>query len=375
MASESPTPHEPVPLTEDDESVEGSLRRELAATIPAEGSIPFSQFLEVVLYHPQWGYYNRRREILGKKGDFLTAPHVHPLFGWTIAQAIEREWVQQGRPEKFTVVELGPGKGYMADDMWNHLVSTRKLDVSGWSVILVERSEELQKIQEARLGGRIPVRWVKSVSEIGPFSGVVLANEFLDALPFRRVVHRAGRWRELQVRKADAQAQHLAFTEVPLEDPKLLPLLPRNVPEGTHLEESPASVAFLSDLAKVMTAGLAIFLDYGTDQETLAYEHGEGTLQTFYRHTAGEDPFVHLGSQDITAWVDFTTVAAAAEAAGFRPDTLLSQAEALWEWGMTQVVDALVQSKGEGLETAKARLAVKTFLFGYATYRVLQLRR
>lgn len=362
-------------LTEDEDVVDSELRQVLAEVLAKKGELPFSDFLEIVLYHPRWGYYTRRREIFGARGDFQTAPHVHPLFGWTIARAVQREWEKQGRPKAFQLIEVGPGSAYLMHDLWAYLQQCGQ-DTTGWKVGLVERSENLRRIQEQRLAGHVDAEWYREIGEIGPFSGVIVANEFLDALPFRRVVRRGPSWRELCVTANDKEARELAWKERDLTDPELLGILPRTAPPGTVLESSPFAVAWTRALAAQVQRGLLLFFDYGDRQEELVTNHPEGTLQTFGKHRAGRDPFEHLGSRDITAWVDFSSILTAGEGAGFEAGGLQSQAETLYEWGMTQVAEELAQAKGEGsLDAVKARLAAKTFLFGYSTHRVLQLRK
>lgn len=362
-------------LSEDEDVVDEELRRILSEGFRQTPEMPFSQFLEVALYHPRWGYYNRRREIFGGKGDFQTAPHVHPLFGWTIARAVQREWERRGRPQDFTVVEVGPGSAYLMSDLWAYLKQVGQ-DTSGWKVALVERSDSLRKVQESRLAGKVEATWYREINELGPFSGVVLANEFLDALPFRRVVRRGMEWKELDVIALDPDARQLAWKECEVGDPELAAILPRTAPQGTIIEESPFAARWVRSLGTQLGRGLVLFFDYGDLQEELLETHPEGTLQTFGRHRAGRDPFEKLGSRDITAWVDFSTVLAAAEGAGFEVEGIQSQAETLYEWGMMQVAEELARSQGENsLPAVKARLAAKTFLFGYPTHRVLQLKK
>jgi SAM-dependent MidA family methyltransferase len=361
-------------LIEDEDVVDSELRKELALSFQKRPEMPFADFLNIALYNPRWGYYNRRRDILGAKGDFQTAPHVHPLFGWTIARAVQREFEKQGRPKLFTVVEIGPGAAYLMDDLWSYLKQIGQ-DTTGWRVALVERSESLRKVQEERLLGRVRAQWFQDLPSVGEFTGVVIANEFLDALPFHRVVRRGGSWKELCVVARDPNARELAWKECELTRPELAGLLPRTAPQGTILEESVAATEWIRTLASTMTRGLALFFDYGSLQEDLVEDHPEGTLQTFAHHRAGRDPFEKLGSRDITAWVDFSPIMAAAEGAGLEVAGVRSQAETLYEWGMTQVAEEVARSKGESsLEAVKARLAAKTFLFGYSTHHILQLR-
>jgi SAM-dependent MidA family methyltransferase len=334
------------------------------------GRLPFDQFLELVMYHPTLGYYGRKN-IFGRDGDYQTAPRVHPIFGWTVAKVIEEEWRRQGRPDGFTILELGPGECHLMRSVLNYLVNERGFDLGGWRIMLLDRFPRRYALTTPD-GMRKP-RWLSSLKQGRPFNGVMIANELLDAIPFHRLTIQEGRWKELYVGEDDA-SDDLTWVVGPLSGAHLADGLGKDIPEGTTIEVAAGLHPLFRDLAGVLAEGIAIFLDYGDTRENLLLRHPEGTLQTFSQHSAGIDPFLDLGSRDITAWVDFTRVMDETKKAGFVTEEFLTQAEALYRWGIQDIVLEATRKGGE-VEGVKAHLASKTFLFSYTNHHALKLRR
>jgi SAM-dependent MidA family methyltransferase len=333
-----------------------------------DGRLPFDKFQELVLYHPTLGYYGRRN-VFGRGGDYQTAPRVHPVFGWTVARKIEQEWNVEGRPGDFTLLEIGPGEGHLTRAVLEYLERERKLPLDGWNTLLIDRFPREDAFSSLEV--KCKPRWVPSLKELEPFHGVVMANELLDALPFHRLIKSAGRWRELYV--GEGTRGNLTMVPGPLSEAKLANGLKKDLPEGTAVEVTTGFGPLFKDLAGVQTDGIALFFDYGDTRENLILRHPEGTVETFRQHTAGIDPFQDLGGRDITAWVDFTRVIDEAKRAGFETEEYLTQAEALYRWGIQDRVSETAKH-GE-VERVKAHLATKTFLFGYGNHHALKLRR
>ena len=157
------------------------LKQIIAAEIAEKGSIPFSRYMELCLYHPQLGYYQRQEPVTGPSGDFYTAPHVHALFGRTIGAWIQK-WASSVSIEEVTILEVGPGNGQLARDILDHWGDS-PLTVS---IILVEEAGPRRRDLEARFAGD-PVKILEplELDDLDPFEGIVLANEFFDALPLR----------------------------------------------------------------------------------------------------------------------------------------------------------------------------------------------
>lgn len=300
---------------EDAELVE-ALRDE----IRSHGPITFARFMTRALYEPGHGYYRRGEPGPGRAGDFITAPEVHPIFGAAVGRLVAQAWEAMGRPTPFTVTEPGAGTGAMAAG----LLAGLRDDASPLLDAIRYRPVEVEAARVEALRARLRADGLDAVLiDAAPpaepvESGIVLANEVLDALPVHRVVGRPDGLRELLV-GLDAGG---AFRYIELEppDPRLGAQLEA---EGVTLADGQTSEvcleidAWLAGVTRHLARGLVILIDYADEPAAL---HGPtrptGTLRAFARHAVGADPFRHVGRQDLTATVDLGAVRAAAARAG-----------------------------------------------------------
>jgi SAM-dependent MidA family methyltransferase len=320
-----------------------ALQQSIAAEIEREGGqIAFSRFMELALYAPRLGYYSGGASKLGAQGDFTTAPEITPLFGATVAR-VAAAIIAQSAPD---IIEFGAGTGRRAR-------AGRAVN----SYTIIELSGELRARQQEALQDLPQVRWLDAMPE--SFSGVVLANEVLDAMPVELVIRTAGGWMRQMV-TVDNGA--FAFVQAPL-GAALHEQLQRQVPEHEQLLEGyvtelhPVGAGFMGSLAAMFAGGrgAAILFDYGFPaHEYYLDQRLGGTLMCHYRHHAHPDPFYLPGLQDITAHVDFTTMALAAQEAGLPVLGYMSQAafllgagigELLLEYDPEQAISYLPHSK------------------------------
>jgi SAM-dependent MidA family methyltransferase len=308
-----------------------ALQQQIAAEIEQHGgAIPFSRFMELALYAPRLGYYSGGAAKLGKDGDFTTAPEISPLFGAALARAAAAI-IAQSAPH---IIEFGAGTGKLAHDVLTALAAS---GVQVDSYTIVDLSGELRARQQERLKDFPMVRWVDALPE--RFSGVVLANEVLDAMPVELVQKTAQGWQRQMVTVEDG---NFAFTQQAL-DAGLAAQLARQVPdpdllhEGYLTELHPVAAGFMRSLARMFEGGkgAAILLDYGFPAREYYFEQRiGGTLMCHYRHHAHPEPFYLPGLQDITAHVDFTAMALASEEAGLPVLAWMSQASFLLACGI-----------------------------------------
>jgi NADH dehydrogenase [ubiquinone] 1 alpha subcomplex assembly factor 7 len=333
-----------------------------------DGILRFDRFMELALYSPG-GFYDSDVPALGRAGAFYTAAQVTPLVGASLARRLLEEHRRLGVDRPFRVVELGPGDGTLAFD------AARSLPADGpaWEWTFVERSSRLRaglKVRIAAEAAGTPVTFgfSESLGERGTFVGAVVANEFLDALPFRRLVRRGGDWRELGVRWAGSGfewAEETGPARIP-GDP-----LPE-ADEGTRYEGLERAEGTIREVADHLADGVAVFLDYGASTGELIRGHPTGTLAALRAHQA-VDPLDEPGTADLSAFVDFTRVRAAAARAGLVERSFRRQSETLGEWGFGDLLEASV-ARAPGAEAAvKLRLAAKNVLFGFDTFQVLEL--
>jgi len=328
-----------------------ALQQLIAAEIERDGgSIAFSRFMELALYAPRLGYYSGGASKLGAAGDFTTAPEITPLFGATLAR-VAAAIIAQSAPE---IIEFGAGTGRLARDV---LAALARQGVAVASYTIIELSGELRARQQEALKDLPQVRWLDAMPD--HFSGVVLANEVLDAMPVELVIRSAQGWMRQMVTIENGA---FAFVQAPL-GAALLAQLQRQVPEHEHMLEGyvtelhPVGAGFMGSLATMFAGGrgAAILLDYGFPaHEYYLDQRLGGTLMCHYRHHAHPDPFYLPGLQDITAHVDFTAMALAAQDAGLPVLGYMSQAafllgagigELLLEYDPEQAISYLPHSK------------------------------
>jgi SAM-dependent MidA family methyltransferase len=336
--------------------------------------IPFERFMEIALYAPDEGFYTRGSAAIGSAADFYTAPHVSPLFGQALANRVLREFESLGRPYRFTIIEMGPGEGALAEPLVSSLGPRLPADTEV-RYLIDERSGPLRQRALDRIGRAAPASWevgaVDSVGAMGPFVGTVLANEYLDALPGQRFVLRDHAWHELGVRWMDGRFR---WAESEASAPQRSLAWPAGAEEGTILEVSRYQEAFLRELADHLLAGVALFLDYGMEEEELVRGHPRGTLAAYRDHRLSNDPLLAPGTADLSMYVNLTRLRHAARAAGLTEvGPLQSQSQALGEWGMAGLIRAELDRAPSEEARVKAHLAAKNLLFGFDRFRVWEL--
>jgi len=312
-----------------------ALQQLIAAEIEQQGgAIAFSRFMELALYAPRLGYYSGGAAKLGSDGDFTTAPEITPLFGQALARAAAAI-IAQSAPN---IIEFGAGTGKLARDV---LTALAEQGVQVDSYTIIELSGELRARQQEALQDFPQVRWVDGFPEA--YSGVVLANEVLDAMPIELVLKTAAGWRRQMVTVEDGR-----FTYVQQElDAALAQQLARQVPaadtlpEGYLTEIHPVACGFMASLARMFEngKGAAFLFDYGFPaHEYYVDQRVGGTLMCHYRHHAHPEPFYLPGLQDITAHVDFTAMALAAQDAGLDVLGYMNQASFLLGCGIGELL-------------------------------------
>lgn len=296
------------------------------------GAITFARFMELALYAPRLGYYSGGAAKLGRDGDFTTAPEISALFGATVARAAA-SIIAQSAPN---ILEFGAGTGKLARDVLTALA----LDgVRVDSYAIVELSGELRARQQEALKDFPQVRWLDGFP--ASFSGVVLGNEVLDAMPVELVTKTPDGWRQVMVTIDNGR---FVFADR-APDAALAAHIARQIPDAEHLdigyltEVHPVAAGFMATLAHMMQTGAAILFDYGfPGHEYYVDDRSGGTLMCHYRHHAHPDPFYLPGLQDITAHVDFTAMAVAAQDAGMEVLGYMSQAAFLLGAGISELL-------------------------------------
>ncbi|HEY1679127.1 MAG TPA: SAM-dependent methyltransferase [Candidatus Sulfotelmatobacter sp.] len=373
------------------------LRQIIEQEIRADGPIPFSRYMELCLYHPELGYYSRNAEQFGKAGDFFTSSDIHAVFGRLLARQFEEMWRALDRPGQIEIREFGPGRGLFAQDVldWSEkkfpeffatlryrlierspalrrqIVRTLGRHLSSGKVVLQECIES--PAQDDASSGIDPAAKRRKNAAHGASRGseakaeralegrkktpltphtILFANEFFDALPVE-IISQQGSLR--------IDAREGKFIETwSAPSPGELEFLDRYSirPENDERIEIPlATQRTANEIGAQLTRGFAILIDYGyTREEQLAGRH-RGTLKAIRQHSISANPYEAPGEQDITADVNFTALASAAENHGLHVHRLITQSQFLLGIGeANQFADAFEECR---LPQERAKIALQ----------------
>jgi SAM-dependent MidA family methyltransferase len=318
--------------------------------ILSEGPITFARFMELALYDPDGGYYRSASPRPGREGDFLTAPEAHPIFGWALARQLDEIWDLLGSPSRFVVREAGAGTGALAAAILDGLAR----EGSGLAGAIRYQPVDVDPRRIEAFRVRLGERGLAGVIEAAgdrTITGAVLANEVLDALPVHRVRMGNGRLLELLV-GWDGRT----FVDVPSEP--TTDLLARRLEEegvtladGQQAEISLAVDAWVEEAASWIERGILLLIDYGYPADEL-YAPGRtaGTLRAYIRHRVHDDPYRHVGRQDLSVHVDVTAVERAARRAGLERLGVTTQAEFLAGLGAGELLVSLQSGPSMSLQ-------------------------
>jgi len=364
------------------------IRRELDA---AGGRITFDRFMELALYHPQHGYYTAGRERIGRRGDYFTSVSVGSLFGKLLSKQFLSFRKELGDPPEFAVVEFGGHRGQLRSD------------------VLAAAPDLSYRIIET--GDPLPDSMI----------GCVFSNEFLDALPVHVVQVKDGAWQEIYVRSAPpvggtgvpacdrrppkivgqacpdshigaprlpsldqrqgGEAPNNDFVEVlgPLSTPRLaeyLQDLPVSHMEGYRTEVNLRALDWLADVAQRLKRGWIITIDYGYERhEYFAPHRRDGTLLCYHQHARSANPYAHIGEQDITAHVEFTSLIEHGKKLGLETVLFTTQSHYLLKIGESEITGIVERSAGQpSQERAAIQQLIHPEMMG-TTFKVLVQRK
>lgn len=283
-----------------------SAKQVILQEIQAIGKLTFAKFMDLALFAPDEGYYTSGGKV-APSVDYFTSPQAHPLFGALLYLQLEQMWNLLERPHPFTVLELGGGNGLLARDILIAAADSNSPFSTSLQYIVVERQEGML-LQSAHDSGahkvttnRLPFRRMV---------GCIISNELLDAFPVHRFRIHSGQVQELYV-GVDGNG---ALTEVagipstPLLAQRLKDLGIR-LEDGFEGEINLSLKSWMEDVSQTLERGFIVTIDYGHPAQILYSEQrSRGTLRCYYRHTLNSNPFDHIGDQDITSHVDFTTL-------------------------------------------------------------------
>lgn len=335
----------------------GSLAEKLLTRIAHSGPISVADYMNAALTDTDFGYYTTR-EPFGRGGDFITAPEISQMFGELIGLWVAQVWLSMETPEDIALVELGPGRGTLMADMMRTLKRALPALHESASLHLVEMSPRLRAEQAAALEGLAPT-WHDTTDTLPQVPTILIANEFIDALPIHQFVKSTDGWHERHVAEGAGGGTTLGFclADEPIADTSILPqtITPRT-PMEAIAEVRPQANALVQQLAKHLNAtkGAALFIDYGHDTS----DFGD-TFQAVRKHMP-QHVLAAPGEADLTAHVDFAMLRNAALASGLKASDLISQGSFLRALGIetraAKLMETATPAQANDIESALERL-------------------
>jgi SAM-dependent MidA family methyltransferase len=343
---------------------EERLRRFILSQIEKGGPIPFSQFMEWCLYHPEYGYYQSERPKIGRDGDYYTSPCVHPLFGSLIARQLSQMSEQLG-VETFDVVEMGGGRGFLCEDVLQWARKNSSVFYQRLRYHLIETAPSFLKEQRERLSeykkeGKI--FWMdREALEEGKvqIEGCFLSNELVDAFPVHQVIFDHGKLKEIYVAQDHGQ---LKEQRGELSDSRIASYFQSmdiTLQEDQRAEVNLKALDWMEKVAWCLKKGFILTIDYGYLAKELYGPHRrEGTLLCYTQHQTSDNPYERLGQQDITSHVNFTSLIQKGEEVGLQFTGLVPQYQFLLALGLLQEMESLGREMPE-MDALQLRLSLK----------------
>lgn len=312
--------------------------------------IPFTDYMDLALYHPDYGYYATNQAQIGVGGDFFTSPHLGKDFGELLAEQLVNMWQVMGQPQPFSLVEMGAGQGLLAVDILRYLNEHHPEFFACIDYVIIEKAAGLIADQRRRLKRLIeqgfPIRWTDwNTLPSNSIVGCCFSNELVDAFPVHLVTIKQDKLQEIYVTLVDLEADIPQFIEImgELSTPRLrdyfelvgVQIPTERYPEGFRSEVNLAALDWIETVCDRIQRGYLLTIDYGypADRYYSPYRD-QGTLQCYYQHSHHDDPYIYVGQQDITAHVDFTALENQGERCGLHTVGTTQQAMFLMALGL-----------------------------------------
>ncbi|KST66528.1 class I SAM-dependent methyltransferase [Mastigocoleus testarum] len=344
--------------------------------------ITFAEYMDLVLYHPQHGYYSQKAENLGKKGDFFTSVHLGSDFGEMLAVQFTQMWEILGKPKPFSLVELGAGQGYLAADILKYLQQHHPDFFAVLEYSIVEKSPGLRQNQQQRLQ-EFAVRWCQ-LEDLLPntITGCFFSNELFDALPVHQFTVSEGEIKEIYVTTAVPESYNRSQNQLdnqfnnPLQEItdtlstpqikeyfQMLDVDMTTYPDEYRSEVNLNALHVLSAIADKLHRGYLLTIDYGYPENRYYNpRRSQGTLQCYWQHQRHNNPYINIGKQDITAHIDFTALEIWGDRCGLNKTGFTQQGLFLMALGLGKRISELSYTYKSVPELIKRRDSLQQLL-------------
>jgi SAM-dependent MidA family methyltransferase len=339
--------------------------------IHRRGQIPFVEFMDLALYHPQHGYYHSPRQKIGPEGDYYTSPNVHPIFGHLIARQLHQMWEILDHSSPFIITEMGAGKGLLCSDILQYCQSHLPDFYKNLLYLLAEQSPSFVKEQQSFLAKFFTagkVAWIPPdvlLRGEKPFTGCLLSNELVDSFPVHLVYQGQEELQEIFVTHDGKTFQEtMGSPSTPLlQDYFHAYACP--LEEGQRAEANLKALEWIEGVSQTLQRGFVLTIDYGYEAEELYHPaRRQGTLLCYFRHTTSTNPYERIGYQDMTTHVNFSALRRRGEMVGLRPMGCPEQYKFLAALGLLDDLENGEKNspRPSSPEFLKNKLAMKSFL-------------
>ncbi|MEM7008611.1 MAG: SAM-dependent methyltransferase [Thermodesulfobacteriota bacterium] len=316
--------------------------------ITKKGKITFADFMQLALYHPEYGYYSSGKNEIGKEGDFYTSPYVHKAFGRVIGNFVIKslEYIDE---KKLSVLEVGAGKGFLALDVLDRIKEHDDNLYDRLNYYIVERNDTSKSNALKILGEHInKINWLSDLSDINnsEIAGVVISNELFDALSFHRLKIVNSELVEIYVSLDNEE--YIEVIDMPGHKELAHYAQQTNLDfiEGQEFEINLEAENMLLQIENKLAQGFVLTIDYGFLQNELySPDRKRGTYKCLHKHQINEAPYLNIGEQDITAHVDFSNLIRAGNKLGLNKIIYTTQGQFLVDWGILEFIESNTNQK------------------------------
>ena len=356
-----------------------TLHQKIIQRIKKDGTITFKSFMEMALYEPELGYYTSQNTKIGRAGDFYTSSHLHPVFGAMLGKQIEEMWEIMGKPSAFQIVEMGAGAGYVCKDMLDYYKGLgaggqglEREIIKNLQYIIMELNPAMRKQQKKLLVDYSDkIRWVASLKELNNIKGCILSNELLDAFPVHLIEM------EDEIKEVFVSADGEALKEIK-EKPDTneisdyLKEFSVELPKQYRTEINLDIKKLLNEVNNALTEGFILTIDYGYPSwDYYSEDKDRGTLLCYHKHQVVEYPYQHIGEQDITAHVNFSSVKKWGEELGIKTIGFCQQGTFLMSLGIDEAIAEIHKNSSDYLfEVARIKKLILPGTMG-ETHKVM----
>ena len=291
--------------------------------IKQNGAISFRDYMDMALYHEDFGYFTSSAHTIGKKGDFFTSPYISSAFGAMIGRQIEE--FRKQISGNFTIVEYGAGIGLLCHDILEYLKSNQQ-GFKSIRYVIVEKSPVLRKISQKYLGSQ--VTWIDDIKKLGTFNGCIISNELFDNFPIHRIIQQDHEFMEVFVDYQQGFKEILKPANTDIV--KIFDCNHVDFPDGFCMEVCLDAMEWFENISRVLNRGYIVTIDYGyLLEELLQQQRTLGTIRCYYNHQLNFEFYQRPGEQDITADVNFSLLSYWGSKNGFQFTGYISQAQFL----------------------------------------------